>query len=64
MAMKLENDSVALVAGRTVTGRDADVVSREFMEQTKNVKPLVTKEDINAWLEEERRKWQQKNQQQ
>lgn len=64
MAMKLKNDSVALVAGRTATGRDADEVSREFVERTKNVKPLVTHEEVDVWIEEERRKWQQKNQQQ
>ncbi|WP_461050941.1 hypothetical protein [Spirosoma arcticum] len=61
--MKLKNDSVALVAGRTATGSNADELSREFMERTKNVKPLVSRDEIDAWIEEKRRVWQQKQQQ-
>lgn len=60
--MKLKNDIVDLVAGRTATGRNAEEVSRAFMERTNNVKPSITREEIDAWIEEERRKWQQQQQ--
>ena len=63
MAMKLKNDSVAHVVGRTATGRDAQEASEEFIERTRDVKPLVTREEINAWIEAERRKHQQTQQQ-
>lgn len=56
--------TVDQLAAMTATGRDRADISREIQERIKNVKPLVTKEDINAWLDDERRKWQQKNQQQ
>ena len=64
MDKKSTNYTVDQLVAKTATGRDRDEVSRERAERFKNVKPLVTKEEIDAWLEEERRKWQQKNQQQ
>ena len=56
--------TVDQLVAKTITGRNREEVSRERAERFKNVKPLITKEEINAWIEEERRKWQQKNQQQ
>ena len=54
--------TVDQLVAKTATGRNRDEVAREMNERFKNVKPLVTKEEISAWIEEERRKWQQKNQ--
>ena len=58
------NYTVDQLVAKTATGRDSKEVSRERAERFQGVKPLVTREEIDAWLTEQRRIWQQKNQQQ
>ena len=63
MDRKLTTYTVDRFVAKTATGRDRDEVAREINERFKNVKPLVTREEINAWIEEQRL-IQQQNQQQ
>lgn len=58
------NYTVDQLVAKTATGRDRNEVARSRAEMFKNVKPLVTKEEINAWLEDQRRAKQQTQTQQ
>ena len=51
--------TVDQLVAKTATGRSRDEVARERAEVFRHVKPLVTKEEINTWIEEQRRAWQQ-----
>ena len=51
------------LAATTVTGRNRDEVARERAERFRGVKPLTTREEIDSWVAEQRRIWEQKNQQ-
>ena len=63
MDKKSTTYTVDQLVAKTATGRDRDEVSHERAERFKNVKPLVTREEIDAWLIEQRHLWEKKQQQ-
>ncbi|MBC8152616.1 MAG: hypothetical protein H7Z72_06870 [Bacteroidetes bacterium] len=48
----------------TATGRNRDEVARERAKYFEGVKPLVTRQEVDEAIAEQRRIWEQQNQQQ
>lgn len=59
MDKRLMTYTVDQLVAKTATGRDRDEVARERAERFKNVAPIRTKEEFDAWVETARQQQQQ-----